>query len=162
MVRARLAGAMSLPVKQDVSKWNELPAKFTLHEAPAELRLQCFLLLRDEQERVLLAKLKDVEGWAFPAETMKFNESPDDAVARVARSWFEVGPSEVWLERVLSFPATGADDNRWYVLFVYGARSGAELKPTPDTEAVKHFALDKAPAEGLAFAHADVWRALQG
>gem|GEM_PF-7088139 len=144
----------------DAHKWNELPAKFTLHDAPAELRLQCFLLIRDEHDRVALAKLQDTEGWAFPAETMRFNESPDEAVARVARSWFEVPPSEVWLERVLSFPATGPEDSRWYVLFVYGAKAPGDLKPTPDTEKLSFFAMDK-PPERLAFSHVDVWRALQ-
>jgi ADP-ribose pyrophosphatase YjhB (NUDIX family) len=144
----------------DAQKWNELPAKFSLHDAPAELRLQCFMLIRDEQDRVAMAKLQDVDGWAFPAETMRFNESPDQAIARVARSWFEVPPSEVWLERVLSFPALGPEDNRWYVIFVYGAKAPADLKPTPDTEKLAYHAMDKPPA-AFAFSHVDVWRALQ-
>jgi ADP-ribose pyrophosphatase YjhB (NUDIX family) len=149
-----------MPMHTDAQKWSELPAKFTLHDAPAELRMQCFLVIRDGEERVAMAKLQDTPGWAFPAETMRFNEAPDEAVARVARSWFEVPPSEVWLERVLSFPATGPEDSRWYVIFVYGAKAPADLKATPDTEKVQFF--DPAtPPDAFAFSHVDVWRALQ-
>ncbi|MEA3200291.1 MAG: hypothetical protein QOE90_1719 [Thermoplasmata archaeon] len=152
---------MSLPMHGDAQKWSELPAKFTVHDAHAELRLQCFLTIRDEQDRVLLAKLAENEGWAFPAETMRYNEAPDEAVARVARSWFQKGPEEVWLERVLSFPATGPEDNRWYMIFVYGAKPPADLTPTPDTEKVAYFPLKDVPKEGLAYSHRDVWQALQ-
>jgi len=151
---------MSLPM--NAPSWSQLAARFTLNDSPqhAELRMQCFLLIRDEKERVALAKLADYDGWTFPAETMKFNESPDEAVARVAKAWFDVPPTEVWLERVLSFPATSHEDNRWYLIFVYGAKAPADLKPTPDTEKLQYHALD-APAPKLAMSHADVWHALQ-
>lgn len=155
---AHHAHAHSTPA--DAAKWNELPAKFTLQESTGELRMQCFLIIRDEQDRIALAKLQDYDGWTMPAETMKFNESPDEAVARVARSWFEIPPSEVWLERVLSFPATGPEDNRWYVIFVYGAKAPADLKATPDTEKIV-FAAPTSPPGPFAMSHADVWRALQ-
>ena len=154
--------AMPLPMapSSDAQKWSELPAKFTRHGANAEMRMQCFLMIRDRQERVAMAKLKDIEGWAFPAETMRFNESPGQAAARVATSWFTTPPRQVWLERILSFPATGNEDNRWYVIFVYAAEAESDLTPTADTEEVRFVGMDAPPGE-FAFSHADVWAALR-
>lgn len=150
-------GAMSLPVLR--TQYDALPAKFTHAEGQVELRLQCFLLVRDAQERVCLAKIEGIEGWCIPAETMRVNESPDQAATRVARSWFQT-PMQLWLERVLSFPATGPQDNRWYVIFVYGADAPADLKGTPDTLEMGFFPLAEPPGP-LGMSHGDVWNALR-
>lgn len=150
------AQRMSLPMATE--KWNELPAKFRQLDADVELRMQCFLTVKDAEGKILHVKVRDIEGWCIPAETMKFNESPEQAAVRVARTWFET-PVGMWLDRVLSFPATGGDDNRWYVIFVFAADAPAGLKGTPDTEALRWVAPGE-PATGFAMAHADVWTAL--
>jgi hypothetical protein len=64
------------------------------------------------------------------------------------------------LDRILSFPATGADDDRWYLLFVYHADAPANLKGTSDTVAIEFHAKSDPPAGGFAMAHLDVWNAL--
>lgn len=152
---ARARPPMSVPV----ASVNQLPAKFVHKDADIEFRLQCFLTVRDEEGRTALLRIEGYEGWCIPAESMLVNESPDQAAVRVARTWFE-SPLGVWLERVLSFPATGGDDNRWYVVFVYAADKPADLKTTPDTQEIRFVAQGEAPGP-FAMAHADVWNALK-
>lgn len=149
---------MPLPLAPK-TPFDELPAKFVHLEGKVELRLQCFLLARDAQERVCLARIEGFEGWCVPGEAMRVNESPDQAAVRVARGWFET-PMQVWLERVLSFPATGPEDNRWYVVFVYAADAPKDLKGTADTLEMGFFPLGQPPGP-FAMAHGDVWAALR-
>ncbi|HEX2022109.1 MAG TPA: NUDIX domain-containing protein [Candidatus Thermoplasmatota archaeon] len=137
----------------------QAPAKFA-HENGVQLRLQCFVTIRDAQDRVGLVRVEGIEGWCIPGETMLVNESPDQAAVRVARTWFRT-PLGLQLERILSFPATGGDDDRWYLLFVYHADAPAALEGTPDTQEVRFFGLDETPSP-FAMAHADVWGALRG
>lgn len=148
-----------LPMATPKTVFDELPAKFVHPEGKVEFRLQCFLLVRDAQERVCLARIEGYDGWCIPGESMKVNESPDQAAVRVARSWFQT-PLGVWLERVLSFPATGPEDNRWYLVFVYAADAPADLKGTADTQEMAFFPPGQAPGP-FAMSHADVWDALR-
>ena len=148
---------MAAPLLQ--TPYDQLPAKFAHKEADVEFRLQCFLTVKDAQGRVLLMRIQGVDGWCLPAETMRVNEAPEQAAVRVARSWLST-PVGMWLDRVLSFPATGPEDNRWYVIFVFAADAPSDLKATPDTEEMGFFALDAPPAP-FAMAHRDVWTALQ-
>lgn len=147
---------MSLPLQ---TAYDALPAKFAHKESDVELRMQCFLTVKDAQGRVALVRVQDIDGWCIPAETMRVNESPEQAAVRVARTWFTT-PVGMWLDRVLSFPATGPQDNRWYVVFVFAADAPADLKGTPDTEEIRFCALD-APPGPFAMSHRDVWTALQ-
>lgn len=153
----RLGQRMSLPLAQP----NAAPAqaRFT-HENGTHLRLQCFVMVRDAQDRVATLRVQGIEGWCFPGESMLLNESPDQAAVRVARTWF-TSPLGMQLERVLSFPATGPGDDRWYLLFVYHADlPEGGLKATPDTEEVVFRSL-KDPMPQMAMSHADVWNALR-
>lgn len=139
-----------------------LPAKFLLENAEGwKLRLQCFVIVRDAERRTALLRLQDIDGWCLPGETMLFNETPDDAARRVARTWF-AGPIGMGLDRVLSFPATGPGDASWYLVFVYEGEFRGELLTTPDTQELRWVAPGE-PAPGpFAFAQGDVWQALQG
>ena len=148
---------MSLPLAQP----NAAPAqaRFT-HENGTQLRMQCFLLVRDAQDRVATLRVQGIDGWCFPGESMLLNESPDQAAVRVARTWF-TSPLGMQLDRILSFPATGPGDDRWYLLFLYHADAPeGGLQATPDTEEIVFRSL-KDPMPQLAMSHADVWNALR-
>lgn len=147
---------MSLPLAQPNAQ--PIQAKFEHAESGVKLRLQCFLVVRDDKERIACVRVQGIDGWCLPAESMYVNESPDQAAVRVARMWFK-SPVGMQLERVLSFPATGADDDRWYMIFVYHADAPAQLIGTDDTEEIMFFP-PGAPPERFAMAHGDVWAAL--
>ena len=138
---------MSQPSAQPVQ------ARFT-HENGTHLRLQCFVAIRDAEGRVATVRVQGIDGWCLPGESMLVNESPDEAAVRVARTWFQT-PLGLQLDRVLSFPATGPGDDRWYLLFVYHADAPAGLQGTPDTLELKFRA--KADAPQWAMSHGDVW-----
>lgn len=148
---------MSLPLSRPPSQ--PVQAKFS-HENGTQLRLQCFVVVRDAQDRVATLRVEGIEGWCLPGETMLVNESPDQAAIRTARMWFDT-PLGLVLERVLSFPATGPEDDRWYLLFVYHADAPADLKGTSDTLEIRFRALDD-PPQPFAMSHGDVWSALRG
>jgi ADP-ribose pyrophosphatase YjhB (NUDIX family) len=139
----------------------QLPAKFVHELGTWKLRLQCFVVVRDAQRRAALLRVEGIDGWCLPGEQMRFNESPDEAAVRVARSWFE-SPVGMALERVVSFPATGGEDLGWYLVFVYDAEARGELKATSDTLEVAWVAPGETPPGPLAFAQRDVWQALSG
>lgn len=129
-------------------------ARFT-HENGTQLRMQCFVTVRDAQGRVATLKVDGIDGWCIPGESMLLNESPDQAAVRVARTWFTT-PLGLQLERILSFPAMGAGDDRWYLLFVYHADAPADLKGTPDTKEIR-FSDRSDPPAPFAMSHKDVW-----
>lgn len=143
---------MSLPMANASAA--PVQARFT-HENGTQLRMQCFLIVRDEKDRVATMTIQGYEGACLAGESMLLNESPDDAAVRVAKSWFDV-PLGMMLDRVLSFPATGADDDRWYVIFVYHADAPANLKGTPDTLKIEFHGKDDPPAQ-FAMSHREVW-----
>lgn len=132
-------------------------AKFA-HDNGTGLRLQCFLTIRDAEGRVATLRVQGIDGWCIPGETLLLNESPDQAAVRTARTWFQT-PLGLQLDRVLSFPATGPEDDKWYLIFVYHADAPADLKGTPDTEEIRFVSPAEAPGP-FAMAHADVWNAL--
>lgn len=140
--------------------WSGQAAKFR-HDAGAQLRLQCFVIVRDAKQRIALVRIPDIDGWCLPGETMRVNETPDEAARRVARTWFtsRVGMA---LDRVLSFPATGPLDDKWYLLFVYDGEADGELKATEDTLELTWVGLDEAPPGPFAMGHGDVWAAMKG
>jgi hypothetical protein len=146
---------MALPLAQPPAQ--PVQARFA-HENGTQLRLQCFVVVRDAQQRVATLRVQGIEGWCLPGESMLVNESPDQAAVRVARSWFET-PLGMSLDRVLSFPATGPEDDRWYLLFVYSAEAPAGLKGTPDTLALEFHGKGD-PPQPFAMAHLDVWNAI--
>lgn len=147
---------MTLPMAQPNAA-QPVQARFA-HENGTQLRLQCFVIVRDAQGRVATMKIQGYDGWCLPGESMLLNEAPDQAAVRTARSWFDT-PLGLQLDRVLSFPATGADDDRWYLLFVYHADAPANLKGTSDTLALEFRGKDDAPGP-FAMAHQDVWNAI--
>lgn len=134
-----------------------LPAKFT-HEMGAgpRLRLQAFVVVRDEARRILCLKEKDV-GWMLPGELLAVNEAPDDAARRVVATWFKT-PLQMWLTEVLSFPATGPEDDKWYLIFLYEADAPEGLAYAEGTEEGKFFPAGKGPE--FAMAHADIFTRL--
>lgn len=131
-----------------------MQARF-VHESGTQLRMQCFVTIRDAEGRVATVRVQGIDGWCVPGESMQLNESPDQAAVRVARTWFET-PLGLQLDRVLSFPATGPEDDRWYLLFIYHAEAPADLKGTSDTIEMKFRNKDDAPQ--FAMSHGDVWR----
>ena len=143
---------MTLPMATPPSQ--PVQARFA-HENGTQLRLQCFVTVRDAQGRVATMRIQGYDGWCLPGESMLLNESPDQAAVRVARLWFQT-PLGLQLERVLSFPATGPEDDRWYLLFVYAADAPAGLQGTSDTIALEFHGKDDAPAQ-FAMSHRDVW-----
>lgn len=146
---------MPLPVQNVQQPWQ---AKFA-HQNGTSLRLQCCLTVKDVQGRVAAVRLPEFDGWCLPVENMLLGESPDDAAMRVARSWF-ASPLRPRLSRILSFPPTGGDDTRWYLVFVYEAAAPEDVKATPDTEEMAFFAPENGP-DAWAMSHDDVWNALQ-
>jgi ADP-ribose pyrophosphatase YjhB (NUDIX family) len=147
--------AMSLPTLQSAQP---VQARFT-HENGTQLRMQCFVTIKDDKGRVALVRVQGIDGWCVPGESMFVNESPDQAAVRVARTWFKT-PLGLQLDRILSFPATGGEDDRWYLIFVYHADAPANLQGTDDTEELMFHPLHEPPAK-WAMAHGDVWAALQ-
>lgn len=129
-------------------------AKFT-HEDGTGLRLQAFLKVVDDAGRLACLRLDGYDGWTLPGETLRLNEAPHEAAARVASSWFAT-PLAPKLVDVFSYPATGPDDPRWYLLFIYEAKAPAGLKATPDTLEVRFAKPGEAPGP-WAMSHADVW-----
>ncbi|MHB8605083.1 MAG: NUDIX domain-containing protein [Thermoplasmatota archaeon] len=132
-------------------------ARFNHETAPTALRLQTFLLIRDEKRNVLGAQL-DANGgkWSLPGETMLLNESPQEAAQRIAKTWFESPIPGAKLVDVFSYPATGADDDRWYLIFIFETHVAAMPKATPDTLALKFFAPGDAHGP-WAMSHHEVW-----
>lgn len=146
------APGMTLPMAQPHAQ--PVQAKF-VHENGTHLRLQCFLAVRDEQGRVATMRVQGIDGWCLPGETMLVNESPDQAAVRVARMWFQT-PLGLQLDRILSFPATGPGDDRWYLIFIYHADAPAGLQGTSDTEEIVFRDQGKAP-EQWAMSHHEIW-----
>lgn len=108
-------------------------AKFQHESEPVKLRLQAFLSIRDAQRRVALVRLSDRDDvWRLPGENVQLNEDPADAARRVAKMWFET-PLQPKLVDIQSYPPTGGEDDRWYLILVYEAAAPAGLKGTPDT-----------------------------
>lgn len=146
---------MSLPMTQP----NAPPAQARfVHENGTQLRMQCFVAIRDAQGRIASVRVQGIDGWCVPGESMLLNESPDQAAVRVARTWF-VSPLGLQLDRIVSFPATGPADDRWYLLFVYHADAPAELKGTPDTLEIQFHDAKSAPGP-WAMSHQEVWNEL--
>lgn len=143
---------MSLPMTQPSAQ--PVQARFT-HENGTQLRMQCFVVIRDAQGRVATVRVQGIDGWCLPGESMIVNESPDQAAVRVARMWFET-PLGLQLDRVLSFPATGPADDRWYLLFIYHADAPADLKGTSDTIEMVFRGKNDVPPQ-WAMSHSDVW-----
>lgn len=141
---------MSTPPAQPVQ------ARFT-HENGTQLRMQCFVIVRDQQERVATLRVQGIDGWCLPGESMLLNESPDQAAARTARTWF-VTPLGLQLDRILSYPATGPEDDRWYLIFVYHADAPADLQGTSDT--LEMAFRGKGDVPQFAMSHRDVWEQL--
>lgn len=157
---------MSLPTAQTAP-----PQARFVHENGTQLRMQCFVAVRDSEGRVATLRIQGYDGWCLPGESMLLNESPDQAAVRVARSWFQT-PLGLQLDRIISFPATGPEDDRWYLLFVYHADAPAGrvlsaagaadpnappgLAGTADTLDIVFRGKDDAP-EAWAMSHADVW-----
>lgn len=141
---------MSTPAAQPVQ------ARFT-HENGTQLRMQCFVIVRDGEGRVATLRVQGIDGWCLPGESMLVNESPDQAAVRTARTWF-VSPLGLQLDRILSFPATGPEDDRWYLIFVYHADAPADLQGTSDTLEMAFRGKDDAPQ--FAMSHRDVWQQL--
>ena len=132
-------------------------ARFT-HENGTQLRMQCFVTIRDTKSRVATLKIDGYDGYCIPGESMLLNESPDQAAVRVARSWFTT-PLGLQLDRILSFPATGPGDDRWYLLFLYHADAPADLAGTSDTKEIRWSSADD-PPPAFAMSHKDVWDAI--
>lgn len=145
--------AMSLPLARPGTQ--PVQAKFVHEEGGTKLRLQCFLAVRDAEDRVATMRLQGIDGWCLPGENMVVNESPDEAAVRVARMWFD-SPLGLMLDRVLSMPATGPEDDRWYLIFVYHADAPADLKATTDTLEVRFRGKDD-PPQDWAMSHGDIW-----
>jgi hypothetical protein len=152
MLARLVARRMSLPMAQPTSA--PVQARFS-HENGTQLRLQCFVAIRDAEGKVATVRIQGYDGWCLPGESMLVNESPDQAAVRVARTWFET-PLGLQLDRILSFPATGGEDNRWYLLFIYHAEAPAGLKGTADTVELAFRSKSDPPAE-WAMSHGDVW-----
>lgn len=121
------------------------------------LRLQCFLKVTDDEGRIATLRLEDPPGvFLLPGELLLVNESPDEAAARVAKTYFD-SPLEPKLAGTINFPAMGGEDTSWYLIFVYEAKvDPATLKGTPDTEEIKFVKPGEAPGE-WGFAHHEVF-----
>ncbi|HWG90002.1 MAG TPA: NUDIX domain-containing protein [Candidatus Thermoplasmatota archaeon] len=110
-------------------------AKFN-HPNGTSLRLQAFVVVRAADGRVAAVRTQDnPDVWFLPGETLLLNEDPAEAAKRVLRSWFTTPLDAPELVDVFSYPATGGEDNRWYLLFMYQLQlsPGALLEATPDT-----------------------------
>lgn len=147
---------MTLPLQQPAAQ--PVQARF-VHENGTKLRMQCFVTVRDDKQRIAAVRVQGIDGWCVPGESMLVNESPDQAAVRVARMWFKT-PLGLQLDRVLSFPATGPEDDRWYLIFVYHADAPKDLQGTEDTQELMFFP-HGSPPQPFAMSHGDVWAELR-
>ncbi len=137
------------------------PLSKFIHPAGVRLTLQCAVIVRDAERKIAAVKLADFpDGWRLPIENMFLNEDPADAAKRVAKLWFD-SPLDTRLATVFSYPPTGGEDDKWYLLFVYEADAPADLKVTSDTEELTFVPAGKAPGPWGA-AHHEVFDRLSG
>jgi len=123
------------------------------------LRLQAFLIVRDEKRRVATVRLKEYPPgvFALPAETVRANENIHAAGSRVSESWFgtDLKPR---VADVLTWPSDG--QSHWYVLFVFEADAPKGGLPVlPDTAEIVFRDADS-PPDAFAFDHGSVWERL--
>lgn len=138
------------------------PARYLHEKAGTGLRLQCFLFLRDESDRIAVSRIEDFpDSWLLPGEMIREGEHPDDAARRVAGLHFASPVEGATLEDVLSYPPDPPDNDRWYLIFVYEARAPDDLEVPDDTLELAWADPDDPPTP-LGFDHATVWEEVTG
>ncbi|HLE96503.1 MAG TPA: NUDIX hydrolase [Candidatus Thermoplasmatota archaeon] len=130
-----------------------LPAKFTHDSGFPRLRLQAFVAVRDAERRILC--LKSQGGWMLPGVLLVANESPDDAARRAVATFLRT-PLQLWLSEALNFPATGPEDDKWYLVLLYEADAPASLATAPGIEETRFVKPGEAPGP-WAMSHQDIF-----
>ncbi|MCA1813547.1 MAG: NUDIX hydrolase [Halobacteriales archaeon] len=123
------------------------------------LRLQCFLVVRDADQRIACVRLKSSpDQWSLPAESFKPSEHPDDAARRVGEMWFgsDLKPKLVGFQ---NYPDDG--DQRWYLLFLYEAHAPKGGFKLPEDTAEIAFAPAGKPPGEFAMDHGSVFASLR-
>lgn len=122
------------------------------------LRLQCFVAVRDAQRRIAVVRLKgNPEQWMLPGESFRPNEHPDEAARRVCEMWFGQD-LQARFAGWQNYPE--ANDQRWYLLFLYEAHAPAHLAKPDDTEEIRFVAPGHAPGP-FAMSHGEVFAQLR-
>lgn len=133
-----------------------------------QMRLQLFVLVRDDRGRVACVREKERAGvWNLPGETVKPNVDVNEAASWVSEMWF-VDDLKPRIADVLTFPAEGpdAEDNKWYIVLLYEAKApdpsadDGGLEKPDDTEEIRMFPLDEPPGE-WGMDHGAVWAHLK-
>lgn len=127
-----------------------------------QLRLQCFVIVRDEDDRVALVREKERPNVLnLPGETVIPNSNLDEMAGRVSELWF-VDRLDTEVSQVLSWPAEDPN-GKWYIVFLYEADKPADgLKMPDDTEEFVWVSTKGDPPGDLAMNHVDVWEQLAG
>lgn len=142
--------AASFPVPKEPHHW--------VNGEGLGLRLQCFLVVRDQDRRVACVRLKNSpDGWNLPGESFRPNEHPDDAARRVSEMWFgaDLKPRPAGY---LNFPEEG--DQRWYLLFLYEVQAPRGGFALPEDTAEIAFAPVGKPPGPFHMDHANVFARL--
>ena len=100
-----------------------------------------FIILFDEQGRVLLCHRRDLDLWNLPGGGMQSGELPTEAAVREARE--ETG-LEVVIERLVG--VYGKADKDELVFAFTGRVIGGRLLPTDEADECRYYAVDAIPA----------------
>lgn len=138
------------------------PARYLHEKTGTGLRLQAFVVPRDEEGRIPVQRIEDFpDAWLLPGEMMGEGEAPREAADRVAGMYFSGPVEDVELADVLSFPPDPPDHEKWYLIFVFEGRISSDVDVPEDTLELDLREPDDPPSP-LGFDHATIWAAVTG
>lgn len=126
-----------------------------------QLRLQCFVIVRDDEGRVACVREKErPQVWNLPGETVPPDTDVRGFSRDVSELWF-VEPLETRPLDVLTWTTDEPGVDKWYITFLFEADAPEDgLDKPDDTEEIRFFALDEPPAE-FAMDHGSIFEALK-
>lgn len=138
------------------------PARYSHDKTGSGLRLQAFLILRDESDRISVQRIEDFpDSWLLPGEMLQEGEDPRDAADRIAGMYFDTPVEGIELDDIVNFPPDPPDLDRWYMIFVFEADTPDDLD-FPDDTLEHRFADPDDPPTPLGFDHATIWEEVTG
>lgn len=128
-----------------------------------QLRMQIFLIVRDEDDRVCMVREKDRPNVLnLPGETVPPNKRVEtEVVDWIGELWF-TEPLEAEISQIMSWPAE-EPGGKWYVVFVFEAdKPDGGLSKPDDTEEFVWASTKGDPPGELSMNHTDIWERLEG
>jgi ADP-ribose pyrophosphatase YjhB (NUDIX family) len=138
------------------------PARYSHDKTGTGLRMQAFLILRDERGRIPVQRIEDFpDSWLLPGEMVQEGEDPRDAADRIAGMYFESEVEGIEFADLLNFPPDPPHHEKWYMIFVFEAEAPDDLA-FPDDTLEHRFTDPDDPPVPLGFDHATVWEEVTG